>query len=506
MSTIVKERFCRILLGRQRILFCILLLIGFQLEAQENIRKPVVAGQFYPADRALLTKELEKRLQEAPKVAVDGDIFGLVAPHAGYQYSAGIAAGAYKQVANEKYDVVVILAPSHRDPFKGATIYPGTAYETPLGLLYIDRLSAEELVATCKSVHFSHYGHRAEHAIEVQLPFIQLLFPDTKIIPIVIGYSDWQTCEEIGQALAHVTRNKKVLFIASTDLYHGESYNECKRLSSQTLAAMTKLQPRELYQGLEAETLQACGGIPVVMVQLAARAHGAHAAILLNQTNSNDVTGQKGGYVVGYGAVAFYRSRSMTKPSSKIEFNPLDRKDQIDLLKMARHSIDHYLKYQTMPDFKPKSDMQLEKRGVFVTITENGLLRGCIGHHESDKPLYRLVPQMAIAAAFEDPRFPPLQAHELEKIKIKISVYLTNVYKIDTLDEFQMGLHGIILRKGRYAATYLPEVPIEAGWTTVDEELASLCLKAGLPADAWRDGAEFWIYRTQIFDESVLSH
>ena len=132
------------------------------------------------------------------------------------------------------------------------------------------------------------------------------------------------------------------------------------------------------------------------------------------------------------------------------------------------------------------------------------MLRGCIGHHESDLPLYKLLPQMAVAAAFGDPRFPPLQSNELDHINIKISVYLTNVYQIADLTEFEMGVHGIIMRHGRHTATYLPEVPIEAGWTTVEQEMESLSKKAGLHRDAWKNDTEFWVYRTQVFDEKGL--
>ncbi len=239
-----------------------------------------------------------------------------------------------------------------------------------------------------------------------------------------------------------------------------------------------------------------------MVMQIAARELGADNTKLLTRTNSGDVTGRKTGYIVGYGTVAIFKSN--TPKTGKIEFDEIDTTTQKELLKMARESIEYYLKNKSLPVYEPKNELMREKRGVFVTLTISGMLRGCIGHHESDIPLYRLVPQMAAAAAFGDPRFPPLSGEELKKIKIKISVYLTNVYKIDSLDEFEMGVHGIIMSKNGRAATYLPEVPIEAGWKTAAEEMESLCRKAGLPKDAWKEGAEFRVYRTQVFDESIL--
>ena len=128
------------------------------------------------------------------------------------------------------------------------------------------------------------------------------------------------------------------------------------------------------------------------------------------------------------------------------------------------------------------------------------MLRGCIGYHGNDIPLYQLVPDRAVSAAFRDSRFPPLSMEELDRIEIKVSVYLSNVYRIESLDEFELGQHGIILRKGDRGATFLPEVPIEAGWDK-EEEMEQLCRKAGLPRGAWRENAELYVYATQVFGE-----
>lgn len=473
-----------------------------QISFASDIRQPAVAGAFYPKDPDVLRADVQKYLDNAKAKPLKGKIIGIQVPHAGYQFSAQTAAYAYRQVAGQKYDLVVVIAPSHRDPFYGATLYPGDGYATPLGTLMIDKQTAKALAENCDVVKISELGHRAEHAVEVELPFVQILFPDVKILPLVVGGYDWPMCEKIGKALAHVVNGKKVLLIASSDLYHGYSYKTCKKVSAATLAAATELNPKKMCEGLLQEKYSACGGGPIVVMETAAKLLGANKAKLLAYTNSGDVTGKREGYVVGYGAVAVFAEKNGV--ADHVEYEPLPLSVQKDFLKMARKSIEQYLTKHKLPRFKPTCEEMKEKRGVFVTITENGMLRGCIGHHESDEPLYKLVPQMALAAAFEDPRFPPLQKSELNKIKIKVSVYLTNVYKIKSLDEFKMGEDGIIMRKNGHAATYLPEVPTEAGWTSVEEEMKSLCRKAGLPQDAWKTGAEFWIYRTQVFDESIL--
>lgn len=482
------------------------------LWCESTIRQPAVAGQFYPDDPIQLSQDIQNYLNSAESKAVPGDVLGMVVPHAGYAFSAPTAAAAFNIVKDEDFDLVVVIAPSHRDPIRGATVYPGDAYETPLGRITVDKEAARLLVNSCRDVSFSDQGHRAEHAVEVQVPFVQSLFSRAKLLPIVVGQYNWTICQDIGRSLAKATGDKKVLFIASSDLYHGQSYQECKASCKSTLQAVTALDPQKLCDGFQSQDYSACGAGPIVIMQVAAMQKGADAAALLAQTNSGDVTGQRQGYVVGYGSVAVYKKQSSQKSSSKaqpirsdhIEYRPLDRDVQKELIRMARKTIEHYLDQQTIPEFECSCDVMREKRGVFVTLTKNGQLRGCIGHHESDLPLYKLVPQIAAAAAFQDMRFPPVQAHELKDIKIKVSVYLTNVYKINNLDEFQMGEHGIIMRKGNRGATFLPEVPHEAGWTSVEQEMHHLCQKAGLPLDAWKNGAEFWVYKTQVFDENVL--
>jgi MEMO1 family protein len=484
---------------------CFLLILNMVMPAEKcygQVRPPAVDGQFYPADPVQLAQEVRQKLDATADLHLP-KVLGLVVPHAGYQFSAATAAVGYKQVAGQAVDLVVVIAPSHHDDFQGVSIYPGDAYETPLGQMPIDKEAAKKLAAVDKNIHLAEYGHRAEHAVEVQLPFVQILFPQAKLLPMVVGPGwDWRLCETVGKAIADVVKQKKVLIIASTDLYHGYTYRDCVAISGATVEAMARLQPEALCSGFLSGQYQACGAPAVVMMQVAAKLLGATDAKQLAQTNSNDVTGTKGGYVVGYGAVAVYTGKTNTSDRKRFEPLPLDV--QKYLLKSARQTLVDSFKGQQSKSNDSVSKLLDEKRGVFVTLTQDGRLRGCIGHHESDVPLCQLVPQIAKAAAFEDPRFPSLSADELDRTLIKISVYLTNVYRINSLDEFKMGEDGIILRKGGYGATYLPEVPLEAGWKTVDEEMVSLCQKAGLPANAWKSGAEFWVYRTQVFDESIL--
>ncbi len=185
-------------------------------------------------------------------------------------------------------------------------------------------------------------------------------------------------------------------------------------------------------------------------------------------------------------------------------YEPLTADEQRRLLAAARESLEMYCRCRSLPkvDGASASCPHLrEKRGVFVTLEEDGMLRGCIGCFEAELPLYAIVPHMAVQSGFADPRFKPLRAEELSKLKIEISVYLSTIEPIQSLDEFVPGKHGIVLEKGDRRATFLPQVATEQGWDK-ETTLRHLSLKAGLPSNAWKDpDARFFIYETQVFRE-----
>ena len=276
----------------------------------DYIRKPAWAGAFYKADSKRLEQTVTDYLDNAPQVQVPGQIVGIVVPHAGYEYSGPTAAAAYKVVMGQTFDAVVVIAPSHHEPIEGMSVFPGKACETPLGEVAVDQQLARDIVALGKRIHLSMSGHRspsdhAEHSLEVQLPFLQKVFPDgLKIVPIVFHDSSLDNCKELGEAIAAAIGNKKIFIVASSDLYHGYSYDECQSTDARTLAAVEAFEPEELCQGLEQGTFQACGGGPIASLLFAAKKMGADSVTVVTRTNSADVTGMRGGWTVGYAAVA----------------------------------------------------------------------------------------------------------------------------------------------------------------------------------------------------------
>lgn len=178
---------------------------------------------------------------------------------------------------------------------------------------------------------------------------------------------------------------------------------------------------------------------------------------------------------------------------------PLSKEDKSLLLKIARETIESYIKTKKIPCFDVKSPVLLEKRGAFVTIKREGDLRGCIGVFTSGKPLYLTVADMAVSAATQDPRFMPLTASELSQISIEISA-LTPLKKIEDISEIEVGRHGLYIVKGYCRGVLLPQVATEYCWDRT-QFLEHTCLKACLPTDGWKDGAEICTFEAEVFGE-----
>jgi AmmeMemoRadiSam system protein A len=210
-------------------------------------------------------------------------------------------------------------------------------------------------------------------------------------------------------------------------------------------------------------------------------------------TNSGDVTGRKnaGNYVVGYMAAVLYQASEKSSTG-------LTEEEKHFLHRIARRAIEDGVRGKPVPDLTVESRALMEKMGAFVTLKKRGQLRGCIGHIIGNKPLYKIVGEMAVAAAFNDPRFNPVTQAELSDLEIEISV-LTPLRRIKHVDEIEVGKHGILMRKGFYSGLLLPQVATENGWDR-KTFLEYTCLKAGLPKDAWKDKETIiYVFSAEVF-------
>jgi MEMO1 family protein len=271
----------------------------------ETIRKSVIAGSWYPGDPSVLRGDINGYIQNVPDRALEGDIVGLIVPHAGYRYSAQVAAHAYKLIQHKKYDAVILIGPSHRVAFRGVSIYGKGAYETPLGIIPVHAKMADEIKNLSKMIIDFPAAHLQEHSLEIQLPFLQVALGDFSLIPLVMGDQDAETCRELADAIGRVARERHVLIVASSDLSHFHNYRKAKELDDMVLRHIQDDDVEGLLDNLSHDKVEACGGGPMAVMILAAHKLGARRSLLLNYANSGDITGDKNS-VVGYASAVYY--------------------------------------------------------------------------------------------------------------------------------------------------------------------------------------------------------
>lgn len=270
----------------------------------EDIRQPAVADSFYPGDPETLDKEIDYMLNKVETFDLSGEIKALVSPHAGYIYSGLVAAVGYKHLENRNFSVVAIISPSHREYFPGVSVFNGKGYETPMGLVPIASELANALIEQNQRIISSWLGHRDEHALEVQLPFLQKVLKEITIIPIVMGEQNYETCILLGEALATVLKGVSALIVASSDLSHYHPYPEAVRIDQATIDLVESFNEVNLMKALENGTSEACGGGPIVSAMRASKIEGANNSKVLMYKNSGDITGDHSA-VVGYLSAAF---------------------------------------------------------------------------------------------------------------------------------------------------------------------------------------------------------
>jgi MEMO1 family protein len=267
------------------------------------IRRSSFAGSFYPSDPVVLTKQIEQMLALA-ELPVDCDqVLGIVSPHAGYMYSGGCAAFGFKAIQRRKYDVVVVISPSHQMFFDSVSVFNGGGYETPLGVIYVDLELAKQIGNVHPKVTLSSSGHAGgrapEHALEVQLPFLQKMLGDFKLVPIVMGNQEQDIAIALGEVLASKLKDRNPLIVASSDLSHYNQADRAQKMDKGVVDAIEKFDWKLLQDRTAGGASQACGSGPIVSCMYAAKRLGANRARVVQYTHSGMITGDNS-EVVGY--------------------------------------------------------------------------------------------------------------------------------------------------------------------------------------------------------------
>ncbi len=476
-----------------------------------TVRPYLQTGTWYPADPVVLTTQLDRMIAGDADHA-DALIRGMVVPHAGLAYSGPTAGRAYRLLRGQQVDRVIILGVAHRKRMRGACLSTFEFNETPLGRIRVDRAVVTRLSGQ-PGFELDNNAMVMEHSIENQLPFLQRVLGnrDYEIVPILVGHLDASLQRQLVSAIRPFVTERTVV-IASSDLTHyGKNYGftpfetdvpeQIMKLDMGLVDALMRKDSTALLEYRRKTGITACGIMPM--------------AILCDLMKPLPVTGRLVGYSrsgdrdgnyqlsVSYGAVVFEAEATGDKMNreNKGALEDLTGEEQTVLLKLARETLNRELRGEKMEinpaDYPEKLQ---EPRSVFVTLREEGRLRGCIGNLGDPAPLVQSVRDYAIKAALEDPRFPPVSFEELQKISIEISV-MTPLKEIPHYRLIRLGVDGVVIRNGYRGAVYLPQVATETGWS-LDTFLTNLCRKAGLPDDAYRlPDTRFQVFQADVFQE-----
>lgn len=467
-----------------------------ETRSQVTRRPAAVAGHFYPAQAAVLSKQVQDLLSVADNSLAPHEVAqtdwpkAIIAPHAGYIYSGGVAASAYVRLRPARGTVtrVILAGPCHRVPVDGIALPTVTEFETPMGSLKLDANTLSKL-AEHPLCHWSDRAHKDEHALEVHLPFIQaVLGPHVDIVPLVVGRIAPQIMQQV---LEQLWGGPETVVIISSDLSHFLDYAAARRIDQRTTQAIERLRPDLI------EDAGACGRMPLKGLLLQAQKRQLQVTTL-DVKNSGDTAGSKD-RVVGYGAW-------MLKRISEVQSN-LTADDKATLMKAAWQSLDYALTHegrQPQVALESFSKVLQADQASFVTLEKNGVLRGCIGSLKAHQPLAVDVAQNAIKAGFQDPRFPQLMPLEMPHLTLSISILSASeemnfTDEADALSRLRPSVDGVIIRDGRHQSVFLPHV-----WEALPdpyEFMAKLKQKAGLAPDYWSKTMKIFQFTTETFSE-----
>ena len=457
-------------------------------------RTPAVAGVFYSGDKARLDSEVEHYLSSL-RGGTEFQPRILIVPHAGYVYSASTAAKAYVGLKkySDKIKTVILLGPSHREAFKGVALSSVDYFTTPLGKIALNKEILSQL-ALNPQFKFNDKAHKEEHSLEVQLPFLQKVLKNFKIVPLVYGDV---SPEIIADAISPLLQRSDVLLVVSADLSHYNNYQTAQTIDSYTAELVE-------HNTAEVEDHMSCGATGINAALIMAKNQFLRPTTL-DLINSGDTSGEKN-KVVGYGAWSFHQENNAQQNLSKLEqetqnlqqFAESYGQELLQVVARAlQKAVTEHKNYS--PSRQDYSDEIFNKGASFVTLKKNNELRGCVGTVIPHEAIAQDVSENTFRAAMEDDRFQPLSQEELPFLSFSISL-LTGFEPInykdsdDLLSQIKAGVDGIIIRDGDRQGLFLPSVWQEL--SNKEEFMKHLKIKAGINPSYWSENLKVYRFRT----------
>ncbi|MBN1699060.1 MAG: AmmeMemoRadiSam system protein B [Spirochaetales bacterium] len=479
-------------------------------DGEANVLVSRLAGTWYNERSAQLETGIRAFFEMVPRGGYR-HVSGLILPHAGYAYSGKVAAIGVKQIEGKQFHRVVILGPSHRYPMENnVSVPPFTHYRTPLGDIPLDREFIERL-KTSVFVKSIRKVHEYEHSIQIQLPFLQVAIGEFLLVPVIVGRLNAYTADTIAALLLSLVDEETLVAVSSDFIHFGPNYGylpftddverNIEKLDMEACDYILRKDPAGFRSFCERTGATICGRDAIEI--LLSMCGPETEPLLLDYETSGKITGDMTNSV---SYASFVITGGWKKPEN-VPSEPisgvLSEIEQGDLLLLARKTLEYYMEYKEMPEPEGLgigiSPAMEAIRGAFVTLSKDGRLKGCIGDVFPLSPLYKVVMKHAVNAAVHDTRFQPVTKDEVGELEIEISV-LTMPQPVDSYKEIVIGRQGIVLSKMDRSAVFLPQVAPQQGWG-LEETLANLALKAGLPGDSWKDGCEFFVFEADVFKE-----
>ena len=485
------------------------------LYAREKKQKQAHLSGWYQRSEQKLNAQIKKIDQKAQQKykAPFKDVRACVVPHAGLKYSGAVAASCFRLVDPKKIKRIVVLAPSHRIPFKGIALPGYDTYKVPNGVLTVDKkalkvLHKSKLFQSQKKLFKD--PHNTEHSLEIELPLIKYYFGDTPIVPLVLGHLSDSDRVQSAKVLRRII-DDSTLVVASSDFTHyGPRFDyqpfkkqdhlqdRIKQLDGSIVEKIFEGSAQNFSSIVHRKEATVCGKHPIALLLelLQQKVITGVKPYLVGYATSQDYNNSDPFHSVSYAGIVFAKQRDNQLPH-------LTQYEKTELLKLARTTLEQHFSPTKEAEllYPIKTDSLKEPYGAFVTLHDkNKKLCGCIGSITTKDPLYKTIIQRAKSAALQDARFNPLKKSDLSSTHIKISV-LSKPKSVASYKDIVLGRDGIILKNGFHQSVFLPSVPGEQGWN-LKQTLEHLSCKAGLATSAWKDkNTRFETFQSVDFGE-----
>ena len=285
--------------------FSLLFSYSMSVRPGSGIREPMFCGTWYPEDPKALSNTIDRYINGIKLPHIGSPIKSVIVPHAGYMFSGWVAGYAYRCIKGASYKTVLIIGPSHRVPFRGVSVDMIKAYRTPLGMVELDRSLIDDLLKD-GSFKYIPKAHQYEHSIELQIPFLQKVLKDFKIVPIIMGSQDYETAKWLSEViLKEIVGRGDVLIVSTTDLSHYHPEDIAMRLDKRFIKYVKRLDPESIWKCIRNGRCEACGYGPVMVALMIAKGLNLKNSQILKYATSSYITKDKSN-VVGYMSSVLY--------------------------------------------------------------------------------------------------------------------------------------------------------------------------------------------------------